>query len=159
MALRQLRASLPVSLVLVGEGLTLVALVAAALMMDIFSIVGCVASIDFRNTPATVAAMGAIGSNDTLLVGSSACPLDSRSLVERAISVVISSSLALRSPDFRRTVVGLRPVSSPWCRVSSSRFYVCPSIVKLFAVLLSVAAGLQANCRGRLLWDSGESPD
>ncbi|KAL3184465.1 hypothetical protein MRX96_031757 [Rhipicephalus microplus] len=64
MALRRLRSSPPVLLVLVGEELTLVALVVAALMVDIFSVAGCVASVDFRNTPAAVAAIGAIGSND-----------------------------------------------------------------------------------------------
>ncbi|KAL3225623.1 hypothetical protein MRX96_049161, partial [Rhipicephalus microplus] len=69
MALRRLRASLPVSLVLVGKELTLVALIAAALMMDIFTVAGCVASVDFRNTPAAVEVMRTIGSNDTPMCG------------------------------------------------------------------------------------------
>ncbi|KAL3211509.1 hypothetical protein MRX96_036387 [Rhipicephalus microplus] len=69
MALRRLGASLPVSLVLVGEELTLMALLAAALMVDVFTVAGCVVSVDFRNPPAAVEVMRAIGSNDTPMCG------------------------------------------------------------------------------------------
>ncbi|KAL3191348.1 hypothetical protein MRX96_059875 [Rhipicephalus microplus] len=69
MALRRLRASLPVSFVLVEEELTLVALIAAALMVDIFTVVGCVASVDFRSTPAALEVKRAIGFNNTPICG------------------------------------------------------------------------------------------
>ncbi|KAL1435207.1 hypothetical protein MTO96_011129 [Rhipicephalus appendiculatus] len=57
---------------------------------------------------------------------STAWRLGSRSLVGRASGIVVSSSLALRTPGLSRTVVGLRPLSSTWSRRSGSRCRVSP---------------------------------
>ncbi|KAL3205315.1 hypothetical protein MRX96_011213 [Rhipicephalus microplus] len=104
---------------LVGEELTLVALVAATLMVDIFTVAGCVASVDFRNTPAAVAAMGSISSNDM--------PLGYRPPVRLTVGASSEGPSELSSSaawHFARPIFG-----GP--RLASARFFTMVSCLQL----------------------------